>query len=221
MKGHIILTYKPPDFFEERILLVLLRQLRTPQSTPKRPFLRQEWLAEWFGTHQELISHWQRYVREGGLAKLRGDYNGWVLTPEMCQVILEIWVPNFWLSARQVRQRLLAEGHIATEKEVSLQSIHQMARDSGFAEVRRLLRQVFTFTADGPQWREKVLLERLFELNEVLMARLQAAEGLTPQLTLEVEALKETVGAPITPLKKPLPLAYRPHLARPVTGLAA
>jgi len=209
MEGHIILTYKPRDFFEERILLVLMRQFRTPQSTAKRPFLRQEWLAEWFGTHQELISRWQRYVREGGLAKLRGDYSAWVLTPEMCQAILEIWVPNFWLSARQVQQRLLAEGHIVTEKEVSPQNIHQMARDSGFAEVRRLLRQVFTFTADGPQWKDKVLLDRLFELNEVLMARLQAVEGLTPQLTLEAEALKEAVGAPITPLKKALPLAYR------------
>ena len=75
--------------------------------------------------------------------------------------------------------------------------------------VRRLLRQMFKFTADGPQWRDKVLLDRLFELNEDLMARLEAGEGLMPQLTLEAEALKEAVGAPITPLKKPLPLAYR------------
>jgi hypothetical protein len=65
MEGHFIFTWKPDGFFEERILLVLLRQLRTPQSSPHRPFLRQEWLAEWFGTHQELISRWQRYVRQG------------------------------------------------------------------------------------------------------------------------------------------------------------
>jgi len=38
-------SYKPRDFFEMRILLVLMRQFRTPQSTAKRPFLRQEWLA--------------------------------------------------------------------------------------------------------------------------------------------------------------------------------
>jgi transposase-like protein len=108
-----------------------------------------------------------------------------------------------------VRERLLAEGHIAGVKDISLTSIYQVARDTGFAEVRRLLRQIFEFTADGPQWRDKVLFERLFELNEVLMARLQAGRSLTPQLTLEVEALKEAVGAPITPLKKPLPFAYR------------
>jgi len=57
------------------------------------------WLAEWLKTYQESISRWQRYVRTGGLEKLRGEDEGWVLTPEMRQAILEIWVPNFWLSA--------------------------------------------------------------------------------------------------------------------------
>jgi transposase-like protein len=209
MKGHFIFTWKPHGFFEERILLVLLRQWHTPQSTFKRPFLRQEWLAEWFGTHQELISRWQRYVRQGGLDQLKGEYESWLLTPEMGQAILDIWVPNFWLSARRVRERLLVEGRIARAKDISLQSIYEVARGTGFAEVRHLLRQIFEFSADGPQWQDKVLLERLFELNEVLLARLQAGEGLTPQLRLEVETLKEAVGAPITPLKKTLPFAYR------------
>jgi transposase-like protein len=209
MKGHFIFTWKPDGFFEERLLLVLLRQWRTPQSTFQRPFLRQEWLAEWFGTHQELISRWQRYVRQGGLDQLRGEYESWILTPEMCRAIMDIWVPSFWLSARRVRERLVMEGHIASARDICLQSIYEVARETGFAEVRRLLRQIFEFTADGPQWRDQVLLDRLFELNEVLIARLQAGEGLTPQLMLEVETLKEAVGAPIRPLKKTLPLVYR------------
>ena len=216
MEGHFIFTWKPSGFFEEHLLLVLMRQWRTPEGTAKRPFLRQEWLAEWFGTHQELISRWQRYAREGGLQKLSGEHDGWVLTPEMGQAVLEIWVPNFWLSASQVQERLLAQEHIDRVEEISLTSIRRVAQDTGFAEVRRLLRQIFEFTADGPQWRDKVLLDRLFELNEVLMTRLQAGEGLTPQLTLEAEALKEAVGAPITPLKKALPLAYR--LQRAIFG---
>jgi hypothetical protein len=52
-------------------------------------------------------------------------------------------------------------------------------------------------------------LQKRTVYREVLMARLQAAEGLTPQLILEVETLKEALGAPITPLKKALPFAYR------------
>jgi transposase-like protein/bisphosphoglycerate-dependent phosphoglycerate mutase len=216
MEGHFIFTWKPCGFFEEHILLVLMRQWRTPQDAPHRPFLRQEWLAEWFDTHQELISRWQKYAREGGLQKLSGEHDGWVLTPEMSQAILDIWVPNFWLSASQVRERLLAQEHIAKVEEVSLTSIRRVAQDAGFAEVRRLLRQIFEFTADGPQWRDQVLLDRLFELNEASMARLQAGERLTPQLTLEAEALRKAVGAPITPLRKALPLAYR--LQRAIFG---
>ena len=209
MEGHIVLRWKPRDEFEKRILLVLFRQVRTPESTPKRQFLRQEWLAAWFKTHQELISRWQRYVREGGLEKLQGEHEGWVLTPEMRQAILEIWVPNFWLSAKEVRERLLAAGHIASGKDISIERIHQAARESGFAEIRHLLRQVLVFSSDGPQWRDNVLVDRLFELNEALICQLQARGGLTPQLQLEAEALKEAVGAPITPLKKTLPFAYR------------
>jgi transposase-like protein len=209
MEGRFIFTWKPRDLFEERILLVLLRQIRTPQSTAKRPFLRQEWLAEWFGTYQEWISRWQRYVRQGGLQKLNGEKDRSVLKPEVRQAILDIWVPNFWLSAEEVRERLLAEGHIATRKNISVDSIYRAARETGFTEVRRLLRQIFIFTADGPQWKDKVLVERLFELNKMLITRLQAGEGLTPQLTLEVKALQKAVGAPMTPLKKSLPFVYR------------
>jgi transposase-like protein len=209
MEGHIIIRWKPRDEFEQRVLLMLFRQIRTPESTPKRPFLRQEWLAMWFKTHQELISRWQRYVREGGLEKLQGEHEGWVLTPKVRQAILETWVPNFWLSAKEVRERLLAAGHIASVEDISIERIHEAARESGFAEVRCLLRQVLVFSANGPQWRDNVLVNRLFELNEGLISALQAGEGLPPQLQLEAEALKEAVGAPITPLKKTLPFAYR------------
>ena len=63
MKGHFIFTWKPRNFFEERVLLTIFRHFYAPHSTAKRPFLWQEWLAEWFGTYQELISRWQKYVR--------------------------------------------------------------------------------------------------------------------------------------------------------------
>jgi len=209
LEGHFIFTWKPRNFFEERILLIVFRQFRTPQSTAKRPFLRQEWLAEWFDTYQEWISRWQKYVREGGLEKLNGEYEGWVVTPEIQQAIVDIWTANFWLSAVQVRERLLAAGHIFSPEDISEKSIHQVAQETGFAEVRRLLRHMFKFTADGPQWRDEVLMERIFELNECLIALLEAGEALTPQLTLEIASLKQALGAPVTPLKKALPFTYR------------
>ena len=209
MKGHFIFTYKPRNSFEERILLILFRQFRTPQSTPKRPFLRQEWLAEWYDTYQEWISRWQGYVREGGLEKLNGEYEGWVVTAEIRQAILDIWTASFWLSAVEVRERLVAAGHVASPQDISENSIHRVAEETGFAEARRLLRRMFKFTAEGPEWRDDVLIDRLFELNEQLMARLRAREELTPQLTLEMESLKQGLNVPPTPPKKTLPYAYQ------------
>jgi len=75
---------------------------------------------------------------------------------------------------------------------------------------------MFKFTAGGPEWRADALIERLFELNERLMALLQEREGLTPQLILEVESLKQGLGAPVTPPKKALPYAY--HLQQALFG---
>ena len=153
MEGHFILTYKPRNFFERRVLLILLRQVRTPQSTAKRPFLRQEWLAEWFGTKQELISRWQKYVRQGGLQKLNGEKEGLGAETRIVPGYPGyLGAPNFWLSTDEVRERLLAAGHIAKIEDVSLQSIYRAAQETGFAEVRHLLRRIFIFTTDGPQW---------------------------------------------------------------------
>ncbi len=209
LEGSVRISYKPGNKFEERILLVLFRQIRLPQSTAKHPFLRQSWLAEWFGTRQELISRWEKYVGEGGLLKLLGEPERWILTPQICRAILDIWIPNFWLSAAQVREWLVSEGHIATVEEISEGNIYRVAQESGFAQIRHRLHQLFHFRTDGPQWREGGVVRRLFELNESLLARLEAIEGLPPQLTLEVASLKQALGAPVTPLKKPLPYAYR------------
>jgi transposase-like protein len=216
MEGHIIFSYKPRNFFEERMLLILFRQFRTPQSTAKRPFLRQEWLAEWFGVYQELISRWQRYVREGGLEKLNGEYACQVVTPEIRQAILEIWTANFWLSATEVRERLVAAEQIASVDDISVERIRWVTVETGFAEVRRLLRQMFKFTSSGPEWRDDVLLERLFELNEELMAMLRAREALTPQLTLELNSLRQGLNVPPVPAQKRLPYAY--HFQRALFG---
>lgn len=208
LEGSIHITCKPQNEFEKRAWLMMFRQIRSPH-TPKRPFLRQTWLAEWFGTRQELISRWEGYVRQGGLLKLQGEAEPWVLTPHIRTAILDIWIPNFWLSAGQVRERLVAAGHIASPEQISESNIYRVAQESGFAQVRSQLRKMFRFTADGPQWRDEVLIERLFELNETLITRLETGKGLTRQLTLEVEALRQALGAPMTPLKKPLPFAYR------------
>jgi hypothetical protein len=46
MESHLMFTWKSRNCFEERVLLMIFRQIRAPESTSKRPFLRQEPLAE-------------------------------------------------------------------------------------------------------------------------------------------------------------------------------
>ena len=53
------------------------------------------------------------------------------------------------MSASQVRERLLAERHIASAEDISLTSIRRVARNTGLAEAHRLLGQIFKFTPDG------------------------------------------------------------------------
>jgi hypothetical protein len=207
LQGAFIISYRPHNEFEKRVLLHFLRQIKIPDS--QRPFLRQTWLADWFGTRQELISRWEKYVRQGGLEKLRGQADRWVLSEPIAQAILAIWVPNFWLSASQVQQHLVAEGHIGSADELPEGNIHRLAQETGLAEVRRHLRPLLRFSAEGPYWRDGVLVKRLLALNETLLTRLEEMGGLTPQLTLEGTALKEVLAIAPPVLKKSLPLAYQ------------
>ncbi len=207
LQGNFSLSYRPQDEFEERVLLHFLRQIKVLDS--QQAFLRQRWLADWFGTRQELISRWEKYVRQGGLLKLRGEPDRWVLSKPMVTAILDIWVPNFWLSASQVQERLLAAGHINSIEELPEGNIHRLAQETGLAEVRRRLRTLFRFSADGPQWREGVLVKRSLELNETLLTALEEAGLLKPQLLLEGTALKAFLATTPPILKKPLPLTYQ------------
>jgi transposase-like protein len=209
MEGHFTLTFKPRDLFEERLLLMFLRQWRTPLSTERQPFLRQAWLAEWFEQDKSNLSRWQKYVRQGGLRKLSGEHDAWVVTPALRQAILDIWLPNFWLSAPDVHARLLATGVISSPEQVSERSIWLVAEETGLAQVRQGVRHLFHLTVDGPQWKDKVLAERLFELNERLMAELAARGGVPVHEQLEVESLRQAAGRVVDAPTRPLPWAYR------------
>ncbi len=209
LTGSFNIKFKPRNQYEQQAFLYFLRLISSSESNTERPFFRQTWLAKWFELRQENISQWERTIKEGGLLKLCTDQRAWVLTSELVSAILDIWIPNFWLSATQVKQRLLAEGHITCPEELPIDSIYRVARECGFAEVRQKLRQMLQFSKTEAVWRDGVLVNRLFELNESLLARLAAGSGLIPQITLEVEALKQALGATVTSFKKPLPLAYQ------------
>jgi transposase-like protein len=187
-----------------RLLLLFLRSLRTVSSTAKRPFLRQEWLATCFGLYQEHISRWEKYWREGRWQALLSEHLPTVLTPELRAKVLAEWVPHFWWSASQVQERLQAAGTT-----VSRDQVEEVAHQSGFAQVRRLLRQLAPFKDSGFQLSQDWLVQSLFALIDELHGHLQRGEALPTQTIVEVQTLRQMAG----PAGQPQPVVVKPWQA--------
>jgi len=203
--GHFALTWHAIPKVALRLLLLFLRCLRTVSSTAQRPFLRQEWLATCFGLYQEHISRWEKYWRDGQWHALLSEHLPLVLTPELRRQVLTTWVPHFWLAAPQIQERLAAQG-ITLSREL----IAQVAQESGFAQVRQLLRQLAPFKDSGFHLGQAWLVRRLFALLDDLHGRLQRGEALPAQITVEVQTLRQLAG----PAGQPQPPCVHPWQAR-------
>ena len=90
----LFIHYRPVDEFDRRMFLILLRHIWTPEDTPARPFLRQEWLAEGFGTHQELISRWLSYRRNAAWRWLMSRRHGPLLSLDQIQLQRQTHCPR-------------------------------------------------------------------------------------------------------------------------------
>ena len=199
--------YQPVDEFDRRMFLLFLRHIWTPEDTPARPFLRQEWLAEWFETHQELISRWQSYLRAGDWQRLMSRRHGPLLTLDQIQQIVHVWAPNFWWTVEEVTAHLAEQGLKYTRHQ-----IEEAGRLSGFLQVRRLLRERFHLGPEAVKPKDEWLVQRLFDQIDTLLGKVEAGDGLTPEERLEMgtlQAQRKALGlAQGTELEKPLPWLY-------------
>jgi transposase-like protein len=192
LRGTFSLLWEPRDSFERWILILLLRILRRPGAT--RPFLTQEQVAEAFDTHQCEVSRWETQVRQHGWHMLSDRYRhqrySALPDPELSRKILALWVPAFWLSAWDVRERLLARGVIPDRSALSPESIHKLAHHTGFAQVRQILLERFLLQDGQLIAREHWWLDELLALNERLLTKLENGESISPQELVDVESLR-------------------------------
>ena len=207
-RDQLFIRYQPVDEFDRRMFLLFLRHIWTPEDTPARPFLRQEWLAEAFDTHQELISRWHSYLRAAAWRHLMGRRHGALLSLDEIQQIVNIWAPNFWWTVEEVQTYLAKQGI-----GYSCSRIEEAGRLSGFLQVRRCLRERFHLGPEAVNPRDGWLVQRLFAQIDALLSKVEAGEGLTPEERLGIgilhaqrEALGLTKGIE---LEKPLPWLYR------------
>jgi transposase-like protein len=202
------IRYRPVDEFDRRMLLNFLRHIWTSVDTPKRPFLRQEWLAAGFGTYQERLSRWQRYREAGDWRRMLSQRRGPLLNQDQIQHIVNVWAVNFWWTEAEVQEHLAGQGLAYSDYQ-----IRQAGRQSGWLQVRRRLRERFHLGPEAVKPKDEWLVERLFEQIETLLSKMESGVELTAQEVLEIGMLqaqrKELGLAEGRGLEKPLPWMYR------------
>jgi transposase-like protein len=192
LSGDFVIRYQPVDEFDRRMFLLYLRQVRLVDGPPKQPFLRQEWLASWFGTYQELISRWESYHRAGDWRRLMSRQPGPPFSLDEQRPIVQFWATNFWLTPERVAGALAAQG-----LQVTASGVETVAKLSGFWWVRQVLLERFDSGPDGLQPKAGWLVGRLFKLMGELLVRIEAGEGLNIEERIEVVALQAQRGGPV------------------------
>lgn len=202
----LFIRYRPVDEFDRRMFLLFLRHIWTPEDTPARPFLRQEWLAEGFETHQELISRWQSYRQAGDWRRMMSRRHGPLLTLDQIQQMVNVWAPNFWWTVEDVTAHLAEQGLAYSRSQVE-----EAGQLSGFLQVRRRLRERFHLGSEAVKPKDGWLVQRLFDQIDALLSVVEAGVGLTSEERVAIGALqaqREALGLG-TELEKPLPWLYR------------
>ena len=192
LRGTFRLLWEPRDSFERWILILLLRKLQRVGAA--RSFLTQEQVAKAFDTHPCEVSRWETLVRQHGWHFLSDRYRhqrySAMPDPALSRKILALWVPAFWLSAWDVRERLIASGIIPDRAALTIHSLHTLAHHTGFAQVRQILLERFLVQDGQLVAREHWWLNELLALNERLLAKLEQGQSMTPQEIVDVESLR-------------------------------
>jgi transposase-like protein len=218
VRGTFDLLWTPRDSFERWLLILFLRRLRRPGAS--RPLLSQSRVAQAFGTNQCEVSRWETLVRQHGWHVLSDRYRHQLHSalpdPQLSRKILDLWVPAFWLSAWDLRERLIARGVISDRSALSIESLHKLAHHTGFAQVRHILLQRFHLRDGQLVAREHWWLNELLALNERLLTKLEQGEFITPQEIIDIESLRlKTPREHVAPASPPLAAALQTVLFQP------
>jgi hypothetical protein len=191
LRGAFSLAWQPRDAFERWLLILFLRRLQPQDGT--RPCLSHVQLAEAFQTTAPEVSRWESQVRQHSWHVLsdrfRHQLRSVLPDAELSQSILNVWVPTFWLSAWDVRERLITLGLIANRDALQVDALLRLAQHTGFAQVRALLLERFNLQAGQLIAKEHWWLQALLALNERLLQQLERGERLSPQQLIAIEPL--------------------------------
>jgi transposase-like protein len=215
LSGHFELHMPGDEPFRVRMLMLFLRQLEEV-GTKRRggrtqdgraPFVRQVQIAEWFDLPQPNVSRIEGYWREGDWANLLSLKSAEVLTQDLRERIVGALATFPWWRTEKVYAYLHKQG-VA----VSYDQVGQVARESGWRQLRATLQKRYHWSAKDFRPRDGWLVSQLLGMVEMLVERLEEGAGLTPEERLhwdEVHTLAAECELAAHPPLKALPWMMR------------
>jgi len=212
--GHFTLTMADDDLFRQRLFVLFLRSLDDGTQRGSRrtrdgrtPLVRQEMLAQSLGVTQAEISRWEGYWQQGDWRRLLSQHCPQVLTHELVQTIITTWAHWPGWTSDEVQRLLVTQGVAVTHSQVE-----QAAHESGWQIVRQALGRLCEERATALRLREDWLVGDLLAQIQMLLGKVEAKQGLTPQETLDVAAWQAAASA--AGLQPRLLSAVQPWLRR-------
>jgi DNA-directed RNA polymerase subunit RPC12/RpoP len=187
------LPVQEEDVFQLRQTILFLRRLEGAQPRRgsratrdgRRPLIAQQALARAFAVNQPEISRWEHYEQEQDWANLLSLHSSMLLTVELRQQIIDVCAQFPWWSRTRVHEHLRQCGVAVTHRQVC-----QAMRESGWHRLQETMQRFFVLGVDSIRPRDESLVAELLTLVQQLLAKLEAREGLTPQLDLQIAHLK-------------------------------
>lgn len=215
LEGRFTLTVAADDFFRRRLLILFLRLLEEPghkrrsrrTREGRTPIVRQQALAAAYQVTQPEISRWERYWQNGDWRRLLSERAQDILTLEVQGRVVAVFAQFPWWGVEQVYDYLQQQG-----EKVSQRQVRQAAQESGWTLLRAELQRRYHIGPESIQPRDNWLVTQLLATHQMLLAKVEAADGLTPQeqwTIADLTRLATEVGSGDQPGGKALPLAYR------------
>lgn len=216
LSGAFELRVAADDFFRRRLLILFLRLLEEPghergsrhTRDGRTPTVRQQALAAAYQVTQPEISRWERYWQAGDWRRLLSERAEEILTLELQERVVAVFAQFPWWGVAQVYDYLQQAG-----ERVSQRQVRQAAQESGWSHLRQELQRRYQISPEAIRRRDNWLINQLLATNELLLAKVAAAAGLTPQEQVEIADLTrlaaEVQPGDHQPPRQGLPWAYR------------
>jgi len=200
LSGSFTLKVTGEERFRVRMLMIFLGLLQSEDdSRPsrrtrdgRRPFVRQEQLASWFGEPQECISRYMGYWLKGDWPNLLSLKAAELLTGDLRARIVSVFANFPQWHPEQVYAHLRQQGLRVTRPQVK-----QVAEQSGWQELQPQLLERYELEGGGFHLREHWLITQLLTQVQQLLDLLEQGANPTAEerLTLaDLQTLAETVG---------------------------